>query len=91
MKIRDLEEKLSKQDSVVNKTINSFDSIVFYNIMFLQIRQQEAAKAQLETQIKNEKDRASKLDKDYEKEKREKNRWESKAADLDTDLSVRFY
>lgn len=54
----------------------------------MQIKQQEAAKSLLESQIKNEKERATKYEKDFEKEKKERVRWESKITDLDADLSV---
>lgn len=54
----------------------------------MQIKQQEAAKALLESQIKNEKERAVKYEKDFEKEKKERVRWESKVTDIDADLSV---
>lgn len=39
-------------------------------------------------QLKTEKEKTAKIEKDYDKERKERVRWESKVTDLDADLSV---
>lgn len=48
----------------------------------------ETAKTTLESQTKQEKDRAAKLEKELEAARKEKKSWESKVADLDLDQTV---
>ncbi|KAG4066400.1 hypothetical protein HA402_007036 [Bradysia odoriphaga] len=50
------------------------------------IKTSEATKTLLENQIKFDQEKYLKLEKDYEKEKKERTRWESKVSDLDGDL-----
>ncbi|XP_055710579.1 myosin-10 isoform X2 [Phlebotomus papatasi] len=53
-----------------------------------QMKQLQASNKLLENQISLGKDEAKKLQEELEKEKREKNRWETKVADLDSDLQA---
>lgn len=50
------------------------------------VKQIEATKNLLEAQIRLEKEKSSKLEKDADKEKKEKSRWELKVSELDEDL-----
>ncbi|XP_037040029.1 centrosomal protein of 290 kDa isoform X1 [Bradysia coprophila] len=50
------------------------------------IKTSEATKTLLENQIKFDQEKYLKLEKDYDKEKKERARWESKVSDLDGDL-----
>lgn len=52
------------------------------------VKQIEATKNLLEAQIRLEKEKSSKLEKDAEKERKEKSRWESKVSELDEDLQT---
>lgn len=56
----------------------------------MQTKQLEATKALLETQAKQDKERATKSEKELADERKEKKRWESKVSDLDSDLMVRI-
>lgn len=51
-----------------------------------QIKTSEATKTLLENQIKFDQEKYLKLEKDYDKEKKERARWEAKVSDLDGDL-----
>lgn len=55
-----------------------------------QIKQTEAARTLLENQMKFDQEKYLKLEKDYDREKKERARWEDKVADIDSDLAVRF-
>ncbi|XP_018783362.1 PREDICTED: calponin homology domain-containing protein DDB_G0272472 isoform X4 [Bactrocera latifrons] len=87
-KLSELEQKLKKSDDEAKKhsakvkeledKIKKQDS---------QIKKIEAAKAALETQTKLDKEKHTTLEKDYEKERKEREKLESKLAQLDADLA----
>lgn len=52
----------------------------------MQIKTSEATKTLLENQIKFDQEKYLKLEKEYDKEKKERARWEAKVSDLDGDL-----
>lgn len=53
-----------------------------------QTKQLEADRSLFEKQLKQEKESAKKIQTDFDKEKKECLKWESKVSDLDADLSV---
>lgn len=56
----------------------------------MQIKQADAAKTLVESQLKLEKEKATKIEKEAEKIKTERLKWETKAGALDVELAVRF-
>lgn len=56
-----------------------------------QIKQTEASRVLLENQMKFDQEKYLKLEKDFDKEKKERTRWESKVADIEADLVVFFF
>ncbi len=57
-------------------------------LFYFQIKTSEATKTLLENQIKFDQEKYLKLEKEFEVEKRERARWESKVSDLDGDISA---
>ena len=55
----------------------------------MQIKQADAAKTLVESQLKSEKDKVSKVEKEIEKIKTERLKYETKASALDVELAVR--
>lgn len=55
-----------------------------------QIKQTEASRALLENQMKFDQEKYMKLEKEFDKEKKERSRWESKVAEIEADLVVIF-
>lgn len=67
--------------------ISTPDACTFSSLnSILQIKTSEATKTLLENQIKFDQEKYLKLERDYDKEKKERARWESKVSDLDGDL-----
>lgn len=60
------------------------------NIDILQIKQLETSKTTFEKQVKEEKDKFTKLERDFEKCKIDKAKWETKAQAIEAELSVRI-
>ena len=56
----------------------------------MQIKQADVAKTLVENQLKSEKDKATKAEKEIEKIKTERLKLETKASALDVELAVRF-
>lgn len=55
----------------------------------LQIKQLETSKTTFEKQAKDEKDKFTKLERDFERCKIDKAKWETKAQAIEAELSVR--
>lgn len=55
---------------------------------FSQIKQMENTKATFEKQVKVEKDKLNKLERDFEKCKIDKAKWETKSQAIEAELSV---
>lgn len=90
-KIKLLEGKISKHDNVVIRSGYTDCSCGFPIYFFFQIKQTEASRVLLENQMKFDQEKYLKLEKDFDKEKKERTRWESKVADIEADLLVIFY
>ncbi|XP_059616735.1 myosin heavy chain, striated muscle [Phlebotomus argentipes] len=85
----DVELKLKtaekENNNLVDKVADLEDKVFKHES---QVKQLQASNKLLENQISLSKDEIKKLQDDLEKEKKEKNRWESKVADLDADLQA---
>ncbi|XP_011190177.2 myosin-11 isoform X4 [Zeugodacus cucurbitae] len=87
-KLSELEQKLKKSDDEAKKYSSKVKELEDkIKKQDNQIKQIEAAKAALETQTKRDKEKQTTLEKDYEKERKEREKLESKLAQLDADLA----
>ncbi|XP_050319337.1 myosin-11 isoform X5 [Bactrocera neohumeralis] len=87
-KLSELEQKLKKSDDEAKKHSSKVKELEDkIKKQDNQIKKIEAAKAALETQTKLDKEKHTTLEKDYEKERKEREKLESKLAQLDADLA----
>ncbi|XP_036217888.2 uncharacterized protein [Bactrocera oleae] len=87
-KLSELEQKLKKSDDEAKKHSSKVKELEDkIKKQDSQIKKVEAAKAALETQTKLDKEKLNTLEKDYEKERKERDKLESKLAQLDADLA----
>ncbi|XP_049302842.1 myosin-11 isoform X6 [Bactrocera dorsalis] len=87
-KLSELEQKLKKSDDEAKKHSSKVKELEDkIKKQDSQIKKIEAAKAALETQTKLDKEKHTTLEKDYEKERKEREKLESKLAQLDADLA----
>lgn len=61
---------------------------IIFNLLVYQIKQMETTKMSFELQVKGEKDKSTKMEKEFEKLKIDKAKWETKAQAVEAELSV---
>lgn len=60
---------------------------MFFN--YFQLKQMETTKMSFEYQVKGEKDKLTKMEKEFDKVKLERVKWETKAQSIEAELNVR--